>query len=109
MARENAATTEAATTEEISSTYFYDRMTRDLVYSRREEEESVMWSSKAMKESVEEVCKDIAWGETRELGRIGLALQDHICRDLVEETVRELRSCCFYILPLEACKRRLAF
>ena len=67
-----------------------------------------------MKESVEEVCKDIAWGEKREIGRIGLALQDHICRDLIEEIVTDLSSFHFYnnvysSLPFEACKRRLCF
>ncbi|PON46736.1 hypothetical protein PanWU01x14_249290 [Parasponia andersonii] len=75
---------------------------------------SPLWSSQAMKESVEEVCKDIAWGERREIGRIGLALQDHICRDLIEEIVTDLTSfhChnnLYSSLPFEACKRRLCF
>lgn len=75
---------------------------------------SPLWSSKAMKGTVEEVCKDIAWGEEREIGRIGLALQDHICRDLIEEIVNELGSFqsyskVNYSLPFEACKRRLCF
>lgn len=75
---------------------------------------SPLWSSKAMKGTVEEVCKDIAWGEEREIGRIGLALQDHICRDLIEEIVIELGSFqsyskVNYSLPFEACKRRLCF
>ncbi|KAL1352239.1 hypothetical protein HN51_016241 [Arachis hypogaea] len=96
--------------EEISSTYIYERMTSELVHKKVIEDEdhhSVMWSSKAMIKSVEEVCRDIAWGEKRELGRIGLALQDHICKDLIEEVVRELG--CFYTLPFQACKRRLCF
>ncbi|KAF7819195.1 uncharacterized protein G2W53_024650 [Senna tora] len=98
---------------------FYDRMTSELVLIKKgkdEEEEDdgsrVMWSSKAMIESVEEVCRDIAWGEKREIGRIGLALQDHICRDLIEEIVRDLGCCCLFssnLMPFEACKRRLAF
>ena len=71
------------------------------------EDHLAMWSSKAMIKSVDEVCKDVTWGEKRELGRIGLALQDYICRDLIEEIVRELG--CFYTLPFEACKRRLCF
>ncbi|KAK1562702.1 hypothetical protein Q3G72_015883 [Acer saccharum] len=70
------------------------------------------WISRAMIDSVNEVCRDISWGETREIGRIGLALQDFICRDLIEEFVQEL-ACysCFniYSLPLDACKRRLLF
>ncbi|KAK2663009.1 hypothetical protein Ddye_001583 [Dipteronia dyeriana] len=70
------------------------------------------WISKAMIDSVNEVCRDISWGETREIGRIGLALQDFICRDLIEEFVQELvcYSCCnIYSLPFDACKRRLLF
>ena len=72
------------------------------------------WSNKAMKDSVEQACKDIAWGEKREIGRIGLALQDHIFRDLIEELVIDLGSFHFFIsnvnsLPFEACKRRLSF
>ncbi|CAI0374610.1 unnamed protein product [Linum tenue] len=85
---------------------------------------------KAMAESVERACSDIAWGQKREVGRIGLALQDHICRDLVEEFVREVfghylmnkyykfyydsrvsRESCDMIstLPFDACKRSLRF
>ncbi|KAK3212062.1 hypothetical protein Dsin_016768 [Dipteronia sinensis] len=70
------------------------------------------WISRAMIDSVNEVCRDISWGETREIGRIGLALQDFICRDLIEEFVQELAcySCCnIYSLPFDACKRRLLF
>ncbi|XP_073047255.1 uncharacterized protein [Primulina eburnea] len=59
--------------------------------------------------TIEEVCKDIAWGEKREMGRILVVLQDYICRDLVEEVVKELKSCrIHYSLPLEGCKRRLS-
>ncbi|KAM7505110.1 hypothetical protein LguiB_004014 [Lonicera macranthoides] len=68
-----------------------------------------LWSSKAMIESVNEVCKDIAWGEKREIGRIGLVLQDNICRDLIEEIVMELGCFRIYSLPFEACKRKLCF
>ncbi|KAF8007124.1 hypothetical protein BT93_K1199 [Corymbia citriodora subsp. variegata] len=68
------------------------------------------WISEAMRQSVDQVCRDIAWGQRREVGRIGLALHDHICRDLIEETVRELGSrCIMSSLPFEACKRRLRF
>lgn len=70
-------------------------------------------SSKAMMKSVQEVCKDIAWGEKREVGRIGLAIQDYICRDLIEEFVKDLghsyNSTNFYSLPFQACKRKLCF
>ncbi|KAJ7976501.1 Zinc finger homeobox protein like [Quillaja saponaria] len=99
--------------EEIINVNFYDRITScESVYTKskvEEEEASVMWNSKAMIESVEEVCKDIEWGEKREIGRIGLALHDNIYRDLIEEIVKELSYCYFYTLPFEACKRRLCF
>ncbi|XP_010036421.2 transmembrane protein 131 isoform X2 [Eucalyptus grandis] len=66
------------------------------------------WISEAMRQSVEQVCKDIAWGQRREVGRIGLALHDHICRDLIEEMVREMGyGGIASSLPFEACKRRL--
>ncbi|KAG6411809.1 hypothetical protein SASPL_129893 [Salvia splendens] len=68
------------------------------------------WSSRAMVESVEEVCNDIGWGEKREIGRIGLVLQDHVCRELIEELVKDLKSSSIIPpLPLEACKRKLCF
>lgn len=85
-------------------------------------------SNKAMRDSVEEVCRDITWGERREIGRIGLSLQDHICRDLIEESIIEMTPPPPYhqhdipssnynhhhprhslVLPFEACKRRLCF
>ncbi|KAL0404714.1 UNVERIFIED_CONTAM: hypothetical protein Sradi_2112200 [Sesamum radiatum] len=68
-------------------------------------------SSRAMVKSVEEVCRDIAWGEKREAGRIGLVLQDQLCRELIEEVVKELVKPSGNVqpLPLEACKRRLCF
>ncbi|KAL9331291.1 hypothetical protein ACSQ67_000901 [Phaseolus vulgaris] len=94
--------------EEISSIYMYERMACESLNKKvNDEDHLVMWSSKAMIKSVDEVCRDIEWGEKRELGRIGLALQDYICKDLIEEIVRDLG--CFYTLPFEACKRRLCF
>lgn len=69
----------------------------------------VMWCSKAMVQSVEEVCRDIACGEHREAGKIGLVLQDYICADLIQELVKDLGSSspCTVSLPFEACRRRL--
>lgn len=70
------------------------------------------WSSKAMIQSVDEVCNDIAWGEKREVGTIGQMLQNQIFKDLVEEFVKDEVSyyhCIVYQLPFEACKRRLSF
>ncbi|CAK8542971.1 unnamed protein product [Lathyrus sativus] len=95
--------------EEISSTlYMHERIPNELVNKKvNEEDRSIMWSSKGMIRTVEEVCRDVAWGENREVGKIGLALQDCICRDLVEEIVRELGI--LYTLPFESCKRRLCF
>ncbi|KAL2320558.1 hypothetical protein Fmac_029527 [Flemingia macrophylla] len=88
--------------------YIYDRMGCEWMNKKvKDEDDLVMWSSKAMIKSVEEVCRDVAWGEQREVGRIGLALQDFICRDLIDEIVRELG--CVYTLPFQACKRRLCF
>ncbi|XP_020219858.1 uncharacterized protein LOC109802862 [Cajanus cajan] len=88
--------------------YVYERMGSESVNKKVNEEDDLgIWSSKAMIKSVDEVCRDVAWGEKREVGRIGLALQDYIYRDLIEEIVRELG--CFYTLPFEACKRRLCF
>lgn len=67
-------------------------------------------SSSPKARTLEEVCKDVAWGEQREMGRILMVLQDYICRDLVEEVVKELKSCRIrYSLPLDGCKRRLSF
>uniref|UniRef100_A0A1J3FL72 DUF3741 domain-containing protein n=1 Tax=Noccaea caerulescens TaxID=107243 RepID=A0A1J3FL72_NOCCA len=40
-------------------------------------------------ESVNQVCDDVGSGQRREVAKIGLALHDHICRDLIAETVRE--------------------
>ncbi|XP_041023602.1 uncharacterized protein LOC121264479 isoform X2 [Juglans microcarpa x Juglans regia] len=108
--------------EETTKIYFHDRIniisTTETVERKGSDNVvgsiiSSIWSSKAMIESVEEVCRDIDWGKRREIGRIGLALQDHICRDLIEEMVGEMQQgcCCMlqYALPLEACKRRLCF
>ncbi|KAJ8770384.1 hypothetical protein K2173_014998 [Erythroxylum novogranatense] len=97
----------------------------------KREVESPLWISKAMVESVNEVCRDVSWGEKREQGRIGLALQDCICRDLIEEVVTYLSppppppsssslsgscssasflsSSSSQQLPFESCKRRLRF
>ncbi|XP_027176539.1 uncharacterized protein LOC113775745 isoform X1 [Coffea eugenioides] len=67
------------------------------------------WSSKAMIQSVDEVCNHISWGEKRELGNIGMVLQNYICKDLIEEVLYDLGFCKMHELPLEACKRRLSF
>ena len=110
---------------------FIDRLTKEYnsVYDARRSSDyedhisnndavsSPLWRiSKAMLHSVDEVCKDIAWGERREIGRIGLALQEHICKDLIDEIVREMGCCCCcfsssptYSLPFQACKRGLSF
>ncbi|CAL0323331.1 unnamed protein product [Lupinus luteus] len=85
--------------EEISSEFIHKKM--------NDKDHSFMWNSKAMIKSVEDVCRDIDWGEKREVGRIGLALQNYICKDLIEEIVRELG--CLYTLPFETCKRKLSF
>ncbi|KAG7561131.1 hypothetical protein ISN45_Aa05g025790 [Arabidopsis thaliana x Arabidopsis arenosa] len=94
---------------------------------------------RSLMESVNQVCDDVASGQRREVAKIGLALHDHICRDLIAETVRELSfsdydddefyqspvdsSVCYggggkgqhirrgssNSLPFDACRRRLVF
>lgn len=94
---------------------------------------------RSLMESVNQVCDDVASGQRREVAKIGLALHDHICRDLIAETVRELSffgydddetyksavssGVCYggrggrrhirrgssNSLPLDACRRRLVF
>jgi len=97
--------------EEVINIYVYDRMTTDSVETKGEknDESSPIWSSKALKDSIDEVCRDIAWGEQREIGRIGVTLQEYICKDLIEEIVTEMGCCGMSALPFEACKRRLCF
>ncbi|KAK4581262.1 hypothetical protein RGQ29_024793 [Quercus rubra] len=97
--------------EEVINVYVYDRMTTDSVQTKGEKNDasSPIWSSKALKDSIDEVCRDIAWGEKRETGRIGVTLQEYICKDLIEEIVTEMGCCDMYALPFEACKRRLCF
>ncbi|XP_021674601.2 uncharacterized protein LOC110660562 isoform X2 [Hevea brasiliensis] len=98
--------------EDITSISLVDRIKSEIMIpsERSENLASPIWSSTAMVESVNEACKDIEWGQRREIGRIGLALQDYIFRDLIEEIVREMGFCCICPpLPLESCKRRLRF
>ncbi|KAJ0246803.1 Uncharacterized protein HA466_0172910 [Hirschfeldia incana] len=91
---------------------------------------------RSLMESVNQVCEDVASGQRREVAKIGLALHDHIFRDLISETVHELSSFSHYeddnechkltvdsascygrgsgrgstnSLPLDACRRRLVF
>ncbi|KAK9122544.1 hypothetical protein Sjap_012146 [Stephania japonica] len=73
---------------------------------------STCWnSSKAKIESVMEVCEEAVWEERWEVGRIGVMLEDFMLGDLIEETVGELghRHHHMYVLPFEACKRKLCF
>ncbi|KAG5386256.1 hypothetical protein IGI04_037726, partial [Brassica rapa subsp. trilocularis] len=51
---------------------------------------------RSLMESVNEVSEDIASGQQREVAKIGLALHDHICRDLISETVHDLSSFSHY-------------
>ena len=77
-----------------------------------------------MVESVEEVCRNVDWGQTHEVGVIGLLIQDLIFKDLVDEVTKEMMivkkktsSCFDYVfgssrnasLSYEACKRKLCF
>ncbi|KAJ0255420.1 hypothetical protein HA466_0101750 [Hirschfeldia incana] len=95
--------------------------------------------SRSMMDSVNQVSDDLVFGQQREVGKIGLALHDHICRDLITEIVGELsfshydNNACHKpavdsvdghdrasgrrhirrgstnSLPLDACRRRLVF
>ncbi|CAN6934988.1 unnamed protein product [Brassica oleracea var. botrytis] len=95
--------------------------------------------SRSLMDSVNQVCDDLVSGQRREVGKIGLALHDHICGDLITEIVGELsfshydNSKCHKpavdsadghdkgsgrrhnrrgstnSLPLDACRRRLVF
>ncbi|KAG2324908.1 hypothetical protein Bca52824_007636 [Brassica carinata] len=95
--------------------------------------------SQSLMDSVNQVCDDLVSGQGREVAKIGLALHDHICRDLITEIVGELsfsrydnnechkpavdsadghdrgsgrrhiRRSSTNSLPLDACRRRLVF
>ncbi|GMH20243.1 hypothetical protein Nepgr_022084 [Nepenthes gracilis] len=71
------------------------------------------WRSRsAMAQSVNEVCRDVAWGHNREVAKVGLAIQDYIYRDLIDGITRELACCDLYSsssLPFGTCKRKLCF
>ena len=47
-------------------------------------------SATALSQAVNAMAESVEWGEKREMGRIGLDLHDQICKDLVEELVREI-------------------
>ncbi|KAL4387047.1 hypothetical protein GQ457_09G015680 [Hibiscus cannabinus] len=92
------ATEEYITTTATGACSFLDRFTKEpIAYAKNnnhEENDSVSSIRKSntlsMLNSVDEVCKDIAWGERREIGIISLALQQNICRDLIHELVKEI-------------------
>lgn len=92
--------------EDIVNACLFDRFRRDRFFARED-----VARRKAMVEGVNQVSRDIEWGERREIERIGLALQNHICRDLIDEIVREMVVAYHPIhsLPFDACKRRLNF
>lgn len=103
--------TKKAGGEDIREACFFDRFTRRLIDDAKSNVNaaSVFGRSKAMVHNVDQVCNDISWGERREMERIGLALQDHICRDLIEEIIREIGYYSTFVLPFQACKRGLSF
>ncbi|KAF5747907.1 hypothetical protein HS088_TW05G00637 [Tripterygium wilfordii] len=99
-------------TEKLMPTEWIEAKTSNIHSSNIDEDYYEMWNDKVMIETVNEICRDIDWGEKREIGRIGLALHDRIWRDLVDEIVRDMK--CFVevhscSLPLEACRKRLRF
>lgn len=88
---------------------FFNKVAIESFMKKHKGTTPTFWGSKAMIQSVDEVCNDIIWGEKRELGNIGLMLQNYICRELIEEVVIELGFCKMHPLPFESCKRRLSF
>ncbi|CAN8254330.1 unnamed protein product [Cochlearia groenlandica] len=50
----------------------------------------------SLMDSVNQVCDDVSYGQRREVAKIGLALHDHICRDLIAEIVHELSFSKYY-------------
>ncbi|KAG2258293.1 hypothetical protein Bca52824_077587 [Brassica carinata] len=105
---------------------------RETIESRDTAPIMVQKVRRSLMESVNQVCEDVASDQRREVAKIGLALHDHICRDLISETVHELSSFSHYddddechkltvdsascygrgstnSLPLDACRRRLVF
>ncbi|KAK8556214.1 hypothetical protein V6N12_002625 [Hibiscus sabdariffa] len=92
------ATEEYITTTANGACNFLDRFTKEhIAYGKsnnHEENDSVLDTRRSntlsMLHSVDEVCKDIAWGQSREIGIIGLALEQNIYRDLIHELVKEI-------------------
>ncbi|XP_051150933.1 uncharacterized protein LOC127265244 [Andrographis paniculata] len=94
--------------------FYYSIKPCSLLLLRRRPLAVAEWGcvSRGMVESVEEVCWEIGWGEKGEIGNIGLVVQDHLWRELIQELVLELEKSCslhHLPLPLHHCKRRLCF
>lgn len=107
MSGESSKTT--AEEDENNGICFFDKFVREPFRKKRRQICTTNWVSRAMVRSVEEVCNDVAWGQKREVTNIGLMLHNHICKDLIEETIKELGYHKMYGLPRHACKRRLSF
>ncbi|GAB4844003.1 hypothetical protein Ancab_013967 [Ancistrocladus abbreviatus] len=105
--------------DEIASLRFLDRASRATTCSFHPKVDQTAgtapaaWSSKsAMIDTVNEVCKDIAWGQGREVVKVALVIQDSICRDLIDEISREMACHNLYnssSLPFQTCKRKHCF
>lgn len=86
-----------------------------------DDDQPLTWRSKTMGESLEEISKEISWGLKHEMAKIGMALQHHIYKDLIDEMLIDIMpfSSAYYssflipfdssIPPFEACRRRLRF
>lgn len=68
---------------------------------------STLWCSRAMVEAVEKTSSEMTWGEKREQGRIGMALQEQIYRDLINETLKEVMEIGAQDLKLAYINRKL--
>ncbi|GAB2267068.1 hypothetical protein Dimus_002050 [Dionaea muscipula] len=100
--------------DKIASLHFLKNVNRSSVLAPADTPAAYRYHSKI--ESVEEVCRETAWGHGREVMKIGLIIQDQIYKDLIEEIIEELLlagSRYLYLspssLPFVLCKRKLLF
>ncbi|XP_023517459.1 uncharacterized protein LOC111781218 isoform X1 [Cucurbita pepo subsp. pepo] len=101
--------------QQISSTTHLTTMKKE---KKEKEDPALTWRSKAMAESLDEISNQISWGFKHEMAKIGMALQHHIYRELIDEMLTDMitkSSACFLpfhsssLPPFEACRRRLRF
>lgn len=99
------------TTQQVLNT------TTTFIATETETEAQTETWSKAMKESVIEVCRIVESGQTQEVRGIGLLLQDFILKELIDDITKDLCNASYLHvyrntslslnLPFDACKRKL--